>query len=87
VEAVEVKATDSGNANHWKNFLECVKTRNKPNSDIEKCYRSTSTCHLGNIALRSKMRVDWDAQKEMIVQAEPRKYMVREYRKPWKLVV
>ena len=87
VEAVEVKATDSGNANHWKNFLDCVKTRQKPNSDIEKCYRSTSTCHLGNIALRSKMRVDWDAQKETIVQAEPRKYMVREYRKPWKLTV
>jgi len=87
VEALEVKATDSGNANHWKNFLECVRTRQKPNSDIEKCYRSTSTCHLGNIALRSKMRVDWDGTKETIVQAEPRKYMVREYRKPWKLVV
>jgi predicted dehydrogenase len=87
VEAVEVKATDSGNANHWKNFLECVRTRQKPQSDIEKCFRSTSTCHLGNIALRSKMRVDWDNDKQIITQAEPRKYMVREYRKPWKLTV
>ena len=87
VEAVEVKATDSGNANHWKNFLECVKTRQRPNSDIEICYKSTTTCLLGNIALRSKMRVDWDVAKDTIVQAEPRKYMVREYRKPWKLVV
>ena len=26
----EGKAGDSGNANHWANFLDCVKTRQKP---------------------------------------------------------
>ncbi|MBM3725893.1 MAG: Gfo/Idh/MocA family oxidoreductase [Acidobacteria bacterium] len=87
VEAVEVKATSSGNARHWANFLECVRTRQKPNSDIENCHKSTTTCHLGNIAYRSRQRVDWDTQKETIVQPELRKYMAREYRKPWKLTV
>lgn len=87
VEPVEVKSTDSGNANHWKNFLECVKSRQKPISDIETCHRSSATCHLGNISLRTKMRVDWDNEKQTIVQPEARKLMFREYRKPWKLVV
>jgi predicted dehydrogenase len=87
VQPEEVKATDSGNARHWANFLDCVKTRNKPNSDIELCHKSTTTCHLGNIALRSKMRVDFDPAREYISQVEARKYMAREYRKPWKLVV
>ena len=27
---------------HWKNFLECVRTRQKPVSDIETCVRSTA---------------------------------------------
>ena len=85
--SVEVQATSSGNLEHWANFLACMKSREKPTSDIEKCFRSTSTCLLGNIALRSKLRLDWDAQKETIVQPEGRKYMSREERKPWKIVV
>jgi predicted dehydrogenase len=87
LEAVEVKATGGGNKQHWANFLECIRTREKPTSDIEKCFRSTSTCLLGNIALRSKMRVDWDAEKLTIAQPEARKFMSREERKPWKISV
>ncbi len=87
VKPVEVKATSSGNLEHWANFLACMKSREKPTSDIEKCFRSTSTCLLGNIALRSKLRLDWDAQKETVLQPEGRKYMSREERKPWKIVV
>ncbi len=84
---VEVRSTGAGNAAHWANFLHCVKTREKPISDIETCHRSSSTCHLGNIALRSKLRVDFDPQREYIGQAEARKYASREYRKPWKLTI
>jgi predicted dehydrogenase len=83
----EEKSTDSGNANHWTNFLECVRTRQKPMSDIETCQRSTTTCLLGNVAYRSRLRLDWDAQKWTTTQSEARKFLTREYRKPWKLVV
>ncbi len=82
-----VKSTDSGNANHWANFLECVRTRQKPISDIETCQRSTTTCLLGNVACRSGMKLDWDARKWTTTQSEPRQFLTREYRKPWKLVV
>jgi len=85
--AAEMQSTDSGNASHWANFLDCVRTRRKPISDIEACQRSTTTCLLGNVAWRSKMKLDWDAQKWTTAQSEPRKYLTREYRKPWKLTV
>jgi len=87
MEPAEEKSTDSGNANHWANFLECVRTREKPQSDIEKCQRSTTTCLLGNVALRSRLRLDWDAQNWTTAQPEARKFLTREYRAPWKLVV
>ena len=87
VEPIEVKSSNNTNMAHWANFLECVKTREKPISDIEKCQRSTTTCLLGNVALRSKLRIDFDQQKWTTKQAEARKFLAREERKPWKLVV
>jgi predicted dehydrogenase len=86
-EPVEVHSTNSGNQLHWDNFLECIKTREKPTSDIEKCQRSTTTCLLGNVSLRSKVRVDFDQQKWTAKQPEAKKYLSREERKPWKIVV
>ena len=56
-------------------------------SDIEKCFRSTCTCLLGNVALRSKMRLDWDEREMAVSQAAAQGYLSREYRAPWKLVV
>jgi len=82
-----VKSAGGGNREHWANFLECMRTREKPTSDIALCQRSTTTCLLGNVALRSKLRLDFDAQKWTVAQGEAKKYLTREYRKPWKLVV
>jgi hypothetical protein len=87
LEASEMKSTGGGNREHWANFLECVRTRQTPTSDIEKCEHSTTTCLLGNVALRSKLRLDFDAAKWTVAQNEAKKYLTREYREPWKLVV
>ena len=87
VQAVEVKGTGPGNKEHWANFLDCVKTRQKPNADVEKNHHTATACHLGNIAYRSKLRVDFDPASERIAQSEARKYASRENRKPWKIVV
>ncbi len=40
-------------ADHARNFLDCVKSRKTCNCDIETGHRSTSATLLGNIALRS----------------------------------
>ncbi|MGH9632479.1 MAG: Gfo/Idh/MocA family protein [Bryobacteraceae bacterium] len=86
-EPVIVKAESSQNMAHWANFLDCVKTRQKPNSDIENCQRSTTTCLLGNVALRSRLHIDWDEQKWTTKQSDARKWLSRDERKPWKLTV
>lgn len=87
VEVVEVKSSDNSNQKHWANFVECIRTRQRPASDIEICYKSTVTCLLANISILSKQRVDWDEANNRIAQPELRKYMSRPERAPWKIVV
>jgi hypothetical protein len=87
LEASEMKRVADAHPLHWTNFLDCVKTRQRPNSDIEKCFRSTATCLLGNIAYRSKSRVDWDDQNKTVLEKSAQQYLHREYRHPWKLEV
>ncbi len=83
----QMKSTGGGNFEHWANFLDCMRTRQKPASDIEKCQRSTTACLLGNVALRSRQRVDFDAERWTVAQAEAKKFVARDYRTPWKLTV
>ncbi|MFN7996019.1 MAG: Gfo/Idh/MocA family oxidoreductase [Bryobacteraceae bacterium] len=75
------------NVPHWRNFLECIKTRQKPISEIETCVRSSTVCLLGNVALRSKTRIDWDEKNWTVPQHEARPYLKAVYRSPWKLEV
>jgi predicted dehydrogenase len=84
---IEEKSTDSGNKNHWANFLDCVKTREKPISDIAVCQRSTTTCLLGNLAFRGGLQVEWDANTWTTSTQAARAALSREYRSPWKLRV
>ena len=75
------------NVPHWKNFLECLRTRAKPISDIETCVRSTTTCILANLAMRHGMTLDWDDRAFTVKQHEVRPYLKAKYRSPWKLEV
>jgi predicted dehydrogenase len=75
-------------ANHIRNFLDCMRTRQRPNSDVEIGHNSMIACHLGNIAFRSGRRVQWDVERERVVgDAEQQKLVLREYRAPWRLPV
>jgi predicted dehydrogenase len=87
LEALAVKSSNSSNLAHWANFLECVRTRQKPASDVEKCFRSTAACLLGNVAYRSGLTLHWDAKALTVREEAARKYLTREYRAPWKLEV
>jgi hypothetical protein len=75
------------NLPHWKNFIECIKTRQKPISDIETCVRSSSACLLANVSMRAKTRVDWDEKNWAAQQDAARPYLKTAYRSPWKLEV
>ena len=85
VKARNVKRSDDGHFNHWTNFLECMKTRQRPASDIDLCRRSTATCLLGNIAYRTKTRVTFNGTEATPGAAH--EMLMREYRAPWKLEV
>ncbi len=84
---LEEKSSNNHSLAHMENFLQCVKSRQKPASDIEIGHRSTTTALLGNVALRSGLRLDWDAAREITAQEPARQYLKREYRNPWKLEV
>ena len=75
------------NPPHWSNFVDCVRTRRKPVSDIETCVRSTTTCLLANIAMRHNLTLDWDDRAFTIKPHDARQYLKAKYRSPWKLEV
>ncbi len=73
---------------HWQNFLDCVKSRNPPHSDIESMAKTTMVCHLGNIAFQSGKVVEWDAGKQDVARPHEVQHCLcyeRPYRKPWHL--
>lgn len=75
------------NLPHWANFLECIKTRQRPQSDIETCVRTTWTCLLANVSMRYGTRLDWDDRNATVEQRDARRHLRLRYRSPWKLEV
>ena len=37
---------------HVRNFLDCIRSRQQPNSDLESSHRVATVCHLANISMR-----------------------------------
>lgn len=71
---------------HVRNFLDCVKSRKRPNADVEDGHLTATMCHLGNIATRLGRSLKWDCDKEVFVgDSEANKMLARPYRKPWKI--
>ncbi len=70
---------------HIDNFFECIKTRQRPNADIEEGHLSTVLCHLGNISYRvggRKLRFDGQAER-FVGDDEANRLLKRTYREPW----
>ena len=65
---VEVKAEGPDmTLDHVANFLDCVKSRQKPNGDVLIGHRSAQASHLGNLAYLQKRRLNFDPQREEIL--------------------
>jgi len=85
MEALQVKGGDL-NGTHVRDFLDCVKSRKRPNADVEEGHRSAVMCHLGNISTRLGRSLKWDAAKQQVaVDAEANQMLSRPYRAPWRL--
>lgn len=69
---------------HVRNFLDCIKTRQRPIADVEEGHKTAVACHLANISLRTGRKLRWDADKEEIIgDKESNAMLERPYRKPW----
>jgi len=72
--------------NHYQNFIDCIKTRQKPITDVEIGHRSATVCHLGNIAMRIGRELNWDpAKEEFVNDPEASRWLNKPMRKPWTL--
>jgi predicted dehydrogenase len=70
---------------HQDNFIECIRTRNLPNADVEQGHYSVLLCHLANISYRvGNKKLRFDPQTESFIgMPEANKYLKRTYRHPW----
>lgn len=81
------EGTDPYPTNHWRDWVDCVKSRSKPRADLASVARTTMVCHLANAALYSGTTVRWDPATMDIVGKSGRDTMAydREYRTGYKL--
>jgi predicted dehydrogenase len=86
LERKQMNTTDATSL-HAANFIDCVRTRNKPAAEVEIGHRSTTVAHLGNIAFKTGKKLHWNAEtEEFIDDGEASKLLARQARKPWDLI-
>jgi predicted dehydrogenase len=74
-------------SDHMANFFECVKTRKQPCTPVQIEHRTITTCHLTNISIRLKRKLEWDPVKQQIVgDDEANAWLKREQRAPYQIL-
>jgi hypothetical protein len=70
---------------HQDNFIQCIRTRERPNADVEQGHYSALLCHMANISyLVGNQKLTFDPKTESFVNApDANKYLKRTYREPW----
>ena len=71
---------------HYKNFLECVKSRQKPNADIAIAHQANTVMHMGNIAHRvGNTALNYDSHRGRFDNSDANKLIKPFYRKPYEI--
>ncbi len=69
---------------HAEDFLGAVRSRRQPVSDLESGHQVAVHCHLANLSLRLNRRLEYDPDREEILDDyEASSMLVRPYRAPW----
>jgi predicted dehydrogenase len=69
---------------HARDFLDCIRSRKAPVSDLESAQRVSVACHLANLSLRLGRKLRWDTKTRTVVgDAAAARALVRPYRTPW----
>jgi predicted dehydrogenase len=76
--------SDAQYLGHARNFLDCIRLRKTPVSDLESAQRVSVACHLANLSLRLGRKLRWDGAVNTVVgDAAATHGLVRPYRSPW----
>jgi predicted dehydrogenase len=71
---------------HVRNFLDAIKSRNfQTAASIEIGRNVARVAHLGNIAYRSGMALNWNAETGSFNEKTANDFLVPRYRKPWEI--
>lgn len=71
---------------HQRDFLNCVRSRRRPICDVAIGHRTTSVCHLSNIAFRMGRKLRWNPDnQEFVGDDTASRYLSKPYRAPWHL--
>ena len=80
------RPTDNGLDNHWKNFIEVVRSRKLENLNcsIEAGAHVATVAQLGNISYRSAKRLNWETDKFTDEEVN-KEYLMKEYHNGYSL--
>jgi predicted dehydrogenase len=71
-------------ANHTVNFIDAMRSRKQPISDVWSHNRMLEICHLANIAMRLGRKLEWDlGTREIVGDAQAATFLGRESRKEY----
>ncbi|MDG1809955.1 MAG: Gfo/Idh/MocA family oxidoreductase [Pirellulaceae bacterium] len=85
-DAVEQVYGGKVSANHSLNFIESVKQRTNPVSDVWSHNQMLEICHLANIAMRLNRPLKWDAVNRTILDDEQAStFLTRDYRQGFQI--
>jgi len=84
--AIEAVYGGPVSANHTANFIESMRSRKQPISDVWSHNRMLEICHLSNIAMRFNRALNWDpVRREIVGDDQANAFLDREYRKGYEI--
>ncbi len=84
--AIEAVYGGKVSENHTANFIEAMKSRKQPISDVWSHNRMLEICHLSNIAMRLNRELKWDpVKREIIGDSQANSFLARENRKGFEI--
>ena len=86
---LELKGSDTPlyrSENHYQDWVDAIKNRNRPVSDVETGHRTASLCNIVNIAYTLERPLKWAPAHERFLEDDDANGMLsRPFRGPWKL--
>lgn len=82
----EIPKTIIRSPGHQRNFVDSVKSRIQPESNLDYARELTMPMHLAMISYRLKRKLKWNSLKEEFIGDDAADYLLsRKYRTPWSL--